>query len=209
MSQGTVVDATSGALHYSDSYRSDVRDMFGGTYAPLGAGVTLFKDYNSPYYQGGSVQPGYVHFVEWHTPDAVTLRSFMLHAQNEGMNRRAFNRFKLLWGDGAGNWTTIYDTGPGFSYYLHVYLESNVAPVEAKFFRAEFTQAPWTDSRAIGPRVFELDGFDTFLPGTVPEPTALAVWGLLGACGAGLAARRRRHAGPSHATPTSPVARRR
>ncbi len=182
ISQGSTVDSTSGALNYSSFWNSDVRNMFGSAFGTVEAGNTLFKDFMSPGQAGGSVPAGFTHFVEWHTPGLVTLRSFDLHASNEGMTRRAFNRFQLFSGDGAGNWSSIYDTGAGFSYGV-LDLAIDVAPVTAQYFRAEFVQAPWTDSRAIGPRIHELDGFDTFLDGTTggssaPEPSTVFLMGL-------------------------------
>lgn len=183
ISQGSVVGSNSGALHYSSGYYSDIRDMFGGAFGTVEGGNTLLKDFMSPGYLGGSVPAGYTHYVEWHTPSAVTLRSFSLHAHNEGMDRRAFNHFTLYSGSGAGGpWTTIYDTGSGFTYgpgWLE--LTTNVSPVVAQYFRAEFVQAPWSSSTAVGPRIPELDGFNTF----IPEPSTLAlcsVLGLIGIC---------------------------
>lgn len=198
ISQGSVVDGTSGALYYRSSYRSDVRDMFGGAFGNIEGGNTVFKDYMNPGFQGGSVPAGFVHYVEWHTPSAVTLRSFSLNAYNEGMLRRAFSRFTLYSGSGAGGpWTPIYDTGAGFTYGPgQLDLSMNVTPLVAQYFRAEFVQASWTDAAAVGPRIQELDGYDTFLPGTdpvVPEPSILvAILSLVGLGLARLAWRRRR-----------------
>lgn len=181
ISSGASVSNTSGVLNYYPGWQSDIRNMFGGAYGYPEAGNTLFKDYMSPGLSGGSVPAGYVHFVEWNTASAVTLRSFALHAYNEGMTRRAFSRFSLYVGDGAGNWTSIYDTGPGYTYTGTTEIAANVAAVSASYFRAEFVQASWTDPRAVGPRIQELDGFNTFLDGgtggDVPEPGTLALMG--------------------------------
>jgi hypothetical protein len=187
VSNGTVVDATSGALNYNSGYRSDVRDMLGGRFATsnVGTGTLLFKDYMSPGFGGGSVQPDYVHFVEWHTPSIVNLKSFALHADNEGMTRRAFSGFALYTGDGAGNWSEIYSLD-NVNYLNYHEFSSNLTPVDAQYFRLEVTQASWTDPRAVGPRILELDGFDTFL-GTsqVPEPASMLLFGagLIGLAG--------------------------
>jgi len=204
ISQGSVVDSTSGALNYSSGYRSDVRDMFGGNYSIIGGGETLFRDYVSPGLSGGSIQPGYTHYVEWHTPTSVTLRSFNLIAYNEGMNRRAFDHFELYYQNGSGNWVSVYEQdfqstlsnpygyggSPTYnpdSNWLELEVDLSNA-VNAQYFRAEFVQAPWTDPRAVGPRILELDGRDTFLDGStgspVPEPTSLLLLGTgLGALG--------------------------
>jgi len=204
MSNGNTIDSTSGALHYSSGYKSDIRKMFGNDYyAGTLAGPLLFKDYMSPGYQGGSVQPGYKHYVEWHTLSDITLRSFNLVASNEGMDRRAFDYFELFTGDGHGNWTSIYNlqidsyadhNGPTYTASNFLELAVDLTPVVAQYFRAEFRQARWTDSRAVGPRVWELDGYDTFLNGTtektIPEPATLALMGL-GLAGLGFKQKKR------------------
>jgi hypothetical protein len=163
---------------------------------------TLFKDYMSPGYRGGSVPSGYVHYVEWATVAPITLRSFNLVAANEGMTRRAFNRFTLYYGDGGRTWEPIYDldgiesyddyNGPNYTGVNQMELAMNLlTPVDAQYFRAEFTQAPWSDSRAVGPRVWELDGYDRFLDGStgapVPEPSTVLLLGagLVGLAGLG------------------------
>lgn len=196
VNNGAVIDATSGPLYYSSSYRSYVENIFGASGGIAGS-YTLFKDYNSPYYSGGSVSAGYIHYVEWHTPNPITLRSFNLVAYNEGMNKRAFDHFELL-ADVGGVWQTIYEqdfaASPGNPYgyggsptydTATNWLELEVDllnSVDAQNFRAEFQQASWTDSRAIGPRVWELDGYDTFLDGTtdtnpVPVPATMLLLG--------------------------------
>lgn len=198
ISQGSVVDDTSGVLNYSSTYRSDIRDMFGGRFAPREPGVTLFKDYLVRYSQ--PVPQNYLHYVEWHTPASVTLRSFALHVANDdSMQRRAFDQFTLYYGDGSGQWTSIYDTGAGYSYVgPHEIAVDLSSPVVAQYFRAEFSQAPYISASAAGPRVWELDGFDTLLdgssPGTseIPEPATIGIWAALVVGGLGWRVSRRK-----------------
>ncbi len=184
MSQATVVDATSGAMFYRASWSSDVRNMFGGAYGTIEIGNTLFKDYMLPPFGGGPVLAGFTHYVEWHTASPITLRSFNLLAFNEGMLRRAFSHFELYAGDGLGGWTSVYaqnfsadppgnpggyggcPSWPGNELNSNcLELEINVTPILAQYFRAEFVQATWNSSLAIGPRVIEFDGYDTFFVG--------------------------------------------
>jgi hypothetical protein len=176
-SQGSTVVTHTGTL---SGAVFDIRNMFGFGGA---GGQTLFADYRGA---------GYVHAVEWQTSAPVTLLSFSLWAQNEGMDRRAFNRFTLF-SDSGGTWQEIYDTGPGFSYPSTpaLNLEQDVTPVTAQDFRAEFVQAPYTSGNASGPRILELDGFDTYLDGSVPEPATLSLLAL-----GGLAVLRRRRRRP-------------
>ncbi len=199
VSNGVTINSTSGVLNYNSVWRSDIRDMFGSNYGYPEPGNTIFKDYMSPGLSGGNVQAGYTHFVEWNTSSLVTLRSFALHASNEpsggntGMLRRAFSQFRLFTGDGAGNWTTIYDTGPGFTYEGALEIATDITAISAQYFRAEFVQASWNDPRAVGPRIVELDGFSTFLDGStgnVPEPATLALMGL-GLAGVGFRRKKR------------------
>lgn len=183
VSQGTLVDSTSGALNYRPTYASDVRNMLGGTFGTIEAGNLLFKDFMSPGYQGGSVPAGFTHYVEWHTSASVTLRSFALHASNEGMTRRSFSEFSLYSGDGSGTWSSFYDSDT-VNYNAYQEFSADITPVTAQYFRAEFVQASWSSNIAVGPRILELDGFDTFLDGStgggtpVPEPATILLFGL-------------------------------
>lgn len=176
ISQGSAVDNDTGTLF---SWQPSIGNMFGATTTQMGS-HTLFADGRGE---------GYVHTVVWHTSSApVTLLSFSLWANNEDtMLRRAFKQFRLYSGDSAsGPWGEIYDTGP-FTYLNNVNIEGDMTtPVTAQYFKAEFVQALYTYSNASGPRILELDGFDTYLDGT-PEPATLSLLAL-----GGLAILRRR-----------------
>ena len=182
ISNGGTIDGTSGALYYSYSYRSDAINMIGGSGGTIEVGNLLFRDHDSSS-SNGHVQQGYVHWVEWHTPNPVTLRSFNLIAMNEGMDERAFSNFELFAGSAYGSYASIYDSG-SVNYSGYEEFESDVAATIAQYFRIEFVQSgPLTDLDAIGPRIIELDGFDTFLDGSgggdpVPEPTTILLFGL-------------------------------
>ena len=60
-------------------------------------------------------------------------------------------------------------------------LTANVLATTARRFRAEFVQFGPRNSYASGPRIVELDGFDTYYPGRpypIPEPSTLALLGI-------------------------------
>lgn len=181
ITEGTSVTATSGTKS------GDARGMF-GSIGGAEWGNLLFKDY---YYDPGytPVPAGYIHYVEWQTTSEITLRSFNLLANNEGMDRRAFDHFQLFVGDGSGSWTSIYDldgitsyddyNGLNFTEYYQMELAVNLTnPVTGQYFRAEFTQAPWSNGSAVGPRILELDGYNTLIdPSPVPVPGSLLLLG--------------------------------
>jgi hypothetical protein len=141
--------------------QSDIRDMFGGAFAAVEAGNTVFRDFEPT---------GTLHSVEWQTAATVTLRSFILNAAHDGpprdANARGFSEFRLY----------AFDT-----------LSSSLA----QRFKADFVQFGTFGGSANGPRIMEIDGFDTFLTQAsvpqAPEPATLAVLGpvllMLGAFG--------------------------
>jgi hypothetical protein len=173
ISQGTVVDSTTGVL--SSSHPTN---MFGGNiYITYGAGQTVFRDDRTP---------GYVHEILWHTPSAVTVRSINLVAGHDGSPRnilyRGASRFDLYYKDDAGAWqpwygldldpdgNLLYDgnSNPNYPGAHLIELETNVTPIAAQYFKATFVQAGGPDHAARGPRVYELDAYSTY----VPEPAS-------------------------------------
>ncbi len=184
---GSRVTSFSGVKLISNS--SEIDNMFGDSGGVEG-GNTIFKDF---YYPGGVqtlVPDGYVHWVEWSTDTPVDLYSFNLHAAHnrpwDPSPARSFSRFTLYSGDGAGNWTEIYDifTNSLFETIGTIgYLDLEVdlaAPIVAQYFRAEFVGIRPTKTTIgnSGPRIQELDGFNTYQYGSTlaPVPTPSAIW---------------------------------
>ena len=172
ISQGAIVGDHSAVHHVSN-----IEDMFGGT------GNTIFADVNAD---------GFVHYVEWETPNSVTLQRFnLLAAHDGGTSNRIFKEFNLFYGDGLGSWTKIYNwslqegqTTYGGNPNNLLELEITINPVIAKYFKAEFDQAGIR-----GPRIVELDGYGVT---GAPVPVPGAVW-LLGTGLISLAGIRRRN----------------
>jgi sugar lactone lactonase YvrE len=168
ISQGSVVTGTSGV----DSPLSDVRDMFGGLFSQVETGHTVFAN----------GQPaGFVHYVEWQTPAPVTVNAFNLFAAGDGPaanNQREFAQFvlKAKSDPSATNYDlTLYTLVVSNHPYTYVdpshqaLVSTNIAPVTAQYFRAEFTQYT-TGSGYDGPRIVELDGFGPNAPVIVSQP---------------------------------------
>jgi len=189
VSQGTTVTNDTGVL-----FGSDIRNMFGFVSgAPTDVTVnTLFRD----------AQPaGTLHAVEWQTTAAITLRSFTLFAAHDGLPRyataRGFSRFTLYafdpvtssfdnklfelfpsnpYGNTPAPPSSIIETNADKNLLV---VGANMAPVTAQRLRAEFVQYGVFASNASGPRIFELDGFDTFhenIATSVPEPGSCALF---------------------------------
>ena len=184
VSQGSVVDGSSGCLSGWPQ-----ENMFEG-----GGGQTIFMDY----------QPaGTVHWIEWHTPSAVTVESINLVLMHDGSPRdiryRGATSFRLYSSDTAGGpWTLLhepagtdpddnllYDGGPYYTGTQHLEYCTAVPSTTAQYWRAEFVQYSDILSNSAGPRVIELDGYDYVIP--EPGTIGLVAVGMLL-----LATRRRR-----------------
>ena len=156
ISQGSVITASSAINPATDG-----RDMFGGTFSQAEPGDTVFAD----------GQPdGFIHYVEWQTPGPVNVSSFNLFAAGDGPaanNAREFSQFVLKAKSGplVTNYDlTLYTLVVTNHPYIFVdpvnnaLVATNITPVTAQYFRAEFTQ--YTSGQGYdGPRVIELDGF--------------------------------------------------
>jgi Concanavalin A-like lectin/glucanases superfamily/Immunoglobulin I-set domain len=156
ISQGSVVTGTSG----SHVPYSDIRDMFGGTFSPVEPGTTVFND---------GQPPGFVHYVEWQTPAPVTVASFNLFGFGDATQnyQREFAQFVLKAKSSplATNFDltlyTLVVTNHPYNYVDPVnecIVSTNITPVTAQYFRAEFTQYN-AGFGFDGPRIVELDGF--------------------------------------------------
>lgn len=163
VSNGTTIIANSATLF------GDIRDMFGANDSPYAPerGHTIFEDWRPLNYQ---------HWVEWQTPQAVTVGRVVLWAEHDASPwGRSFNRFSLeAWDDADAAYITILDTQVAIPYVYVQDVQGLVldailfSPVTASRFRASFyqgTEVAW----ASGPRILELDAF-----GPVPEPTSAA-----------------------------------
>jgi hypothetical protein len=212
ISTGTTV-TNSSAVHPN----SNINDMFGASLSPVEATNTVFAD---------GLPQGTIHSVEWQTVGDVTLRSFVLNAAHDGpagvrdANFRGFGAFRLYADDGSG-FEEIFAYNPGNPFdtsvappngivdnigYGALSLGVNIIPVTADRFRAEFVQLGPANGHADGPRIRELDGFDTFLTSAsiptdvdrIPEPHALALFGLGVAFLGAMRHRRPGQGGPRH-----------
>lgn len=191
---GATVTASS-AIHPSSS----ASDMFGTATAASEPGNTVFAD---------GLPINTAHSIEWQTGAAITLRSFVLFAVHDGpprdANQRGFNHFELYAYVG-GSYQSIfsYDT-PALLYGNNVappnsvfetnatlnalFLGVNLTPVVSDKFRAVFVQYGIAQCCESGPRIAELDGFNTYLTQAsipaVPIPAALPLFATgLGALG--------------------------
>jgi hypothetical protein len=139
--------------------------MFGAGSAAESTDATYFAD--------GAL--GATHVVEWATPTAVQVNTIRLFANGDGA--REFGSFTLR-AKSAGSATFDILVGtftPSHPYTLldessYAILDTEIAPITATAFRAEFTQ-----TGSSGPRVLELDAFTTrplVMPAVVVDPVS-------------------------------------
>jgi hypothetical protein len=132
--------------------------MFGGVTSAAESDWTYFADNQST---------GTVHYVEWTTSNPVTLKSLRLFAHGDSglNNEREFEKFTLkAKSPGSSTFDVVVTTfTPGHPYTFldnELILDTEVTPVQASAFRAEFLQ--YTAGFGFdGPRIVELDGFAT------------------------------------------------
>ena len=148
--------------------------MFGGNFTtyPGDGGHTIFSD---------SKPAGFTHYIQWHTPSSVTVRSFNLFAFGDGAifgNEREFSSFTLKAKSSPSSPTydlILYSTILTHPYTFidaanYALISANITAVTSQDFMAEFTQ--FDGGRGFdGPRIVELDAFAT----QVPEPTVIGL----------------------------------
>lgn len=141
-----------------------IQDMFGAAQSRRESGTTVFAD------EGG---PNFVHFVEWRTEKPVTIRSLNLFAAGDGLeyyHEREFAAFTLkAKSPGSAEYDkTLISYQPTHPYEYFdaqklLLIRTNIAPVTAREFRAEFKQ--YNAGRGYdGPRILELAAFSTLVP---------------------------------------------
>jgi hypothetical protein len=155
VSQGATITGTSGIR--SGFVASDI---FGTSLSQLEPGQTVFPDGRTN---------GFIHYLEWRTPDPVLLTAFNLFAAGNpwtgGIQVREFSQFILkAKRNSTDAFTTIYSFTPTHPYTFVEPLTRAVLSAElpqaipAQYFRAEFVQLN-TGLGVDGPRIIELDGF--------------------------------------------------
>jgi hypothetical protein len=166
VSNGVVVTGNSDI-----GFGTSAEDMFGGGHASLEPGTALFSDIPP---EGG------IHFVEWQTPNPVTVSSLSIFAAGDGevyLNEREFSRVTIRAKStpASGYDKVIYELVPEHPYHFQdaaSILLTNVilqTPISGQFFRAEFTH--YISGRGYdGPRIVELDAFG--IPHSVAEITS-------------------------------------
>ncbi len=162
VTNGITITATSQIR--PDYYPSD---MFGTSFSQE-AGHLIFDDLQTN---------GFVHFIEWRTPNPVRLSSFNLFAGGDGPlynNQREFEQFVLKGKlNEADPFVTIYTFTPTHPYTFldpttAAIISAAIAPIDAKYFRAEFVQREG-GLGFDGPRIVELDGFGTVILPSIPQ----------------------------------------
>jgi hypothetical protein len=132
--------------------------MFGDNPLTLGGDWTYFAD---------NMATGTVHYVEWTTPTPVSVRTVRLFAFGDASlnNGREFDKLTIK-AKSPGSATfnlpvlTYIPTHPYTFLDNTLILDTEITPVVASAFRAEFVQRT-AGYGFDGPRIVEIDAFDT------------------------------------------------
>jgi len=161
--------AQGSAIATSSGFGAGVgENMFGAEGSSAEPGTAFFADGNPA---------GFTAFVEWTTPEPMTIRSFLLWAAHDGnTQQRSFTDFRLYAVADDDTTTLLHEFTPELPYgggedgnVLRL-CDDIVSPVESARYRAEFDQNGGFTFP--GTRVFELDGYDVALASVLPTPTA-------------------------------------
>lgn len=157
----------------------DARDIFGGRFS----NYTLERECCGGVVFVDSVSTNYIHFVEWITPVPVRIDSIHLFASGDGS--REFARFTIA-AKSLGSSTydlNLYTLTPSHPFVIldqltWLLLSTNLVPVTAQEFRAEFLNYP--NQAFTGPHILELDGFGEIPPLLQFDLTHLKLGGISG-----------------------------
>lgn len=137
--------------------------MFGGGATSAEAGSSVFLD---------GKPAGFVHYVEWSTTQPVIVERVNLFTAGDGAafgHQREFGKFVLKAKLAEGSsYLDVLSFEPESHPLTQLdptsfcVLSREIAPVTARFFRAEFHQ--WKAGSFQGPRVMELDGIGRMAP---------------------------------------------
>lgn len=164
LSNADLFDVNSGLVVTAHTPLQDVLPLERNIYGMFG-GVTQHPESDWTYFADNQ-STGTVHSVEWTTPNPVTARSLRLFAHGDSFlnNGREFDKFTLkAKSPGSSTFDVVVVTfTPGHPYTFldnELILDTDVTPVTAGAFRAEFLQ--YTAGFGFdGPRIVELDAFD-------------------------------------------------
>jgi len=170
---GTIITSASPTDDFFNPHITNLTKMF----TPKVNVARPFEDDSKNTLFGDTQPQGFVHFVEWQTPTAVTISEFALYAVDDHPSfNRSMDGFRLYAWNGTSFQLLFSDT-PAHPYVYddpaHVLLyDRTITPVTSNRFRAEFLQngtitSAYMGTTTYGPRILELDG--------LPEPATLAV----------------------------------
>jgi hypothetical protein len=163
-SNADLFDVNSGIVVTAHTPLQDVPPIERNIYGMFG-GFTQFPESDWTYFADNQAT-GTVHSVEWTTANPVTVRSLRLFAHGDSFlnNGREFDKLTLkAKSPGSPTFNVVVATfTPGHPYTFldnELILDTEVTPVTAGAFRAEFLQ--YTAGFGFdGPRIVELDAFD-------------------------------------------------